>query len=142
KKVGEIEYGKPKVRTASVAMARCAPFSLTTMPIISTSSGGSSAFRTSSESVICGTAFAETKLTASMCLKPAEISALRYVVFSSAGIWPLRPCQASRGHSISLTESLISCLSLSSRASNVSDQRRYCEQQCKYLDQKKNAAAN
>ena len=61
--------------TAPVAIARCAPFSLTTIPIISTSSGGSSSFSTSSESAICGTDFGETNETASMCLNPALISA-------------------------------------------------------------------
>jgi hypothetical protein len=58
-------------------MALCAPFSLTTIPIISTSSGGSSSFSTSSESAICGTAFDETNETASMCLNPALISAFK-----------------------------------------------------------------
>ena len=38
--VSLIEYGNPSVRTASVASARSAPFSFTTMPMISTSSAG------------------------------------------------------------------------------------------------------
>src|SRR5262245_36453931 len=38
-----------------------------------------------------------------MCLNPASINALRYRFFSSAGICRLRPCHASRGHSISVT---------------------------------------
>ena len=53
--------GNPACARHCVLIARCAPFSLTTMPIISTSSGGSSSLRTSSESAICGTAFGETK---------------------------------------------------------------------------------
>ena len=55
--------------TAPVAIARSAPFSFTTMPIISTSRGGASFSSTPSLSAICGTAFGETKLTASMCRK-------------------------------------------------------------------------
>src|SRR4029077_18654865 len=73
------------------------------MPMISTSSGGSSCLRTSSESAICGIALGETKDTASICLNPAPINARRYWTFMAAGIWPLRPCQASRGHSMILT---------------------------------------
>src|SRR6516225_73850 len=85
-------------------MARSAPFSLTTMPMISTSSGGSRSLRTFLESASCGTAAGETKETASRCLKPAFISDLRYADLMSGGIRPLRPCQASRGHSMSLTD--------------------------------------
>src|SRR5689334_1196114 len=73
------------------------------MPMISTSSGGSSCLSTSSESAICGMALGETNDTASICLNPAPISARRYWTFMGAGIWPLRPCQASRGHSMILT---------------------------------------
>src|SRR5207248_2565560 len=73
--VGEIEHGYPSVVTRLVAIARAAPFSLTTMPMISTSFGGSSCSRTCSLSAICGTAFGETKLTASIFLKPALMSA-------------------------------------------------------------------
>ncbi len=65
------------METAWVATARSAPFSFTTIPMISTSSGGSSSFKTSSESAICGTAFGETNDTASMCLKPVLIRAFR-----------------------------------------------------------------
>src|SRR4029078_7671692 len=98
-----MEQGKPRVETDSVAMARSAPFSFTTIPMISTSSGTSICSNTCSLSAICGTAFGETKLTASMCLNPAPINARRYRVFSSVGICRLRPCHASRGHSISVT---------------------------------------
>src|ERR1700756_55721 len=65
------------IDTACVSIARWAPFSLTTIPIISTSSGGSSSFNTSSESAIWGTAFGDTNETASMCLNPALIKAFR-----------------------------------------------------------------
>src|SRR5215831_1322778 len=104
-----MEYGNPTVDTALVSIARCAPFSFTTMPMISTSSGGSRSFKTSSESVICGTAFGETNDAASMCLNPALIKAFRYSTLMSAGICPFNPCQASRGHSTSLTEALGIC---------------------------------
>src|SRR5215467_7862217 len=104
--VGETEYGNPSVCTASVAIARSAPFWFTTIPMISTSSGGSSCFNTSSESAICGTALGETNETASICLNPAPISARRYCTFAVAGIWPLSPCQASRGHSMIFTSLL------------------------------------
>src|SRR6266566_6665597 len=103
-----MEYGNPSVFTACVSMARCAPFSLTTIPMISTSSGGSSSFNTSSESDIWGTAFGDTNETASMCLNPALISACKYVRLMSDGICPFSPCQASRGHSISFMESALS----------------------------------
>src|SRR6476646_8110228 len=83
-------------------MARSAPFWFTTIPMISTSSGGSSSFKTASESAICGMALGETNDTASICLNHAPISARRYCTFTAEGIWPLRPCQASRGHSINL----------------------------------------
>ena len=89
-------------------MARSAPRSFTTMPMISTSSGGSSSLSTFSESAICGTAFGETNDTASMCLNPAATSAFRYSTFIAVGICPGRPCQASRGHSMSLIKSAIS----------------------------------
>jgi len=62
---------KPSVATASVSTARAAPFELTTMPMISTSSGGSRKARTCSASAICGTAWGETKETASIWRKPA-----------------------------------------------------------------------
>src|SRR5271170_6093091 len=78
------------------------------MPITSTSSGGSSSFRTSSESAIWGTAAGETKDTASMCLNPALIKARKYSSLICAGICPRSPCHASRGHSTSLTDSGIS----------------------------------
>src|SRR4029077_16754460 len=87
-------------------MARSAPFSFTTMPMISTSLGGSSCSSTFSLSAICGTAFGETKLAASMCLNPTPISARKYCAFTSVGISALSPCHASRGHSISFTASL------------------------------------
>src|SRR5579859_5336469 len=74
------------------------------MPMISRSSGGSSSFNTCSESAICGTALGETNDTASRCLNPAPISARRYCVLVSAEICCLRPCHASRGHSISLID--------------------------------------
>src|SRR5437762_717018 len=77
-----------------------------TMPMISTSSGALSCFSTFSLSAICGTALGETKLTASICLNPASISACKYCAFTSVGISLLRPCHASRGHSISFTVSL------------------------------------
>src|SRR5215471_10640858 len=76
------------------------------MPMISMSSGGSSSFNTSSESAIWGTAFGETNDAASMCVNPALIKAFRYSTLMSAGICPFNPCQASRGHSTSLTEAL------------------------------------
>src|ERR1700730_17054352 len=47
-------------------------------------------------------ALGETNDTASMCLNPAPISARRYWTLTAGGIWPLRPCQASRGHSMIL----------------------------------------
>src|SRR5262249_39591017 len=75
--VGETEYGNPTVLTASVLIALSAPFRLTTMPIISTSSGGSSSCSTSSESAICGIALGDTNDPASMCLNPALIKAFR-----------------------------------------------------------------
>src|SRR5262245_40524802 len=71
--------------------------------MISTSLGRSICSNTSSLSAICGTALGETKLTASMCLNPTSIKPRRYRLFSSVGICRLRPCQASRGHSISVT---------------------------------------
>src|SRR5215472_13326813 len=98
-----MEQGKPRVETACVAMARSAPFSFTTIPMISTSLGISICSSTFSLSANCGMALGETKLTASMCLNPASIRARRYRVFSSVGICRLRPCHASRGHSISVT---------------------------------------
>ena len=61
-----------------------------------------------SESAICGIALGETNDTASMCLNPAAISALRYSTLTGVGICPGSPCQASRGHSMSLMESAIS----------------------------------
>src|SRR4029453_6065642 len=84
-------------------MARSAPFSFTTIPMISTSLGSSICSSTFSLSAICGTALGETKLTASMCLNPASIRARRKRVFSAVGICRLRPCHASRGHSINVT---------------------------------------
>src|SRR5579864_4100451 len=101
--VGDTEYGNPSVCTASVAIARSAPFWFTTIPMISTSSGGSSSLRTASESAICGMALGETNDTASICLNPAPISARRYCTLTAVGIWPFRPCQASRGHSMIFT---------------------------------------
>src|SRR5271165_4735308 len=93
-------------------MARSAPFLLTTMPMISTSAGASRKLRTCSESAICGTAAEETKETASMCRKPAAMSARRYSALTSTGISFGNPCQASRGHSMSLTGAVISESSL------------------------------
>ena len=61
-----------------------------------------------SESAICGIALGETNDTASMCLNPAAISAFRYSTLTAVGICPGSPCQASRGHSMSLMESAIS----------------------------------
>src|SRR6476661_11044256 len=84
-------------------MARSTPFSFTTIPMISTSSGGSRCISTCSESAIWGTALGETNDTASMCLKPAFTSARRYAAFWSAGMSPFSPCHASRGHSTILT---------------------------------------
>src|SRR5262249_8153744 len=98
-----MEQGNPRLETACVAMARSAPFSFTTIPMISTSLGISICSSTFSLSANCGIALGETKLTASMCLNPASIRARRYRVFSSVGICRLRPCHASRGHSISVT---------------------------------------
>src|ERR1700730_5482948 len=103
-----MEYGNPSVFTACVSMARCAPFSLTTIPMISTSSGASSSFNTSSESAIWGTAFGDTNETASRCLNPVLISVCKYVRLMSDGICPFSPCQASRGDSISFMESALS----------------------------------
>src|SRR5437762_221693 len=77
------------------------------MPMISTPSSGPSWASTSSLSAICGTAFGETKLTASMCRKPAAIRPPKYSTFRSAGIFLGKPCQASRGHSMSLTDSIV-----------------------------------
>src|SRR4029077_6807095 len=98
-----MEQGKPRVETARVAMARSAPFSFTTIPMISTSSGTSICSSTFSLSAICGMALGETKLTASMCLNPASTRARKYRAFSSIGICRVRPCQAARGHSIRIT---------------------------------------
>src|ERR1700761_4889121 len=105
--VGEIEYGNPNVVTRPVFTARSAPFAFTTIPMISTSSGGSVNSSTASESAICGTAFSLTKLAASICRNPAAISVRRYSAFTSAGITLSSPCQASRGHSMIFTCSLI-----------------------------------
>jgi hypothetical protein len=69
-----------------VAIARSAPFSFTTIPMISTPSVEPSCASTCSLSAICGTAFGETKLTASMWRKPASINARRYSTFRSVGI--------------------------------------------------------
>src|SRR2546423_4931192 len=77
------------------------------MPIISMPSAGPSCASTCSLSAICGTAFGETKLTASMWQKPAAIKARRYSTFRSVGMMPGKPCQASRGHSMSLTDSIV-----------------------------------
>src|SRR4051812_11986171 len=96
--------------TALVAIARSAPLSFITMPMISTSSGGFSFRSTSSESAICGTAFGETNDTASMCLNPAAIKDFKYCTFIAVGICPASPCQASRGHSINLISSAMLCL--------------------------------
>src|SRR6266576_6113680 len=98
-----MEQGKPRVETACVAMERSAPFSFTTIPMISMSLGTSICSSTFSLSAICGTALGETKLTASMCLNPTSIRVRKYWVFNSVGISRLRPCHASRGHSISVT---------------------------------------
>ena len=38
---------------------------------------------------------------ARLFLKPAEMSARKFSTFVAVGIWPERPSQASRGHSIS-----------------------------------------
>src|SRR2546423_2797175 len=75
--------------------------------MISTPLSGPSWPSTFSLSAICGTAFGETKLTASMCRKPAATSPRRYSTFRSVGIWRGKPCQASRGHSMSLTDSIV-----------------------------------
>src|SRR5258706_7312783 len=88
--------------------ARSIPCSFTTMPIISGGSvpDGSPArnpFMTSSLSAIWRTCFGETKLTASMCFTPAAVSLRRYSTFVSVGIISVRPCQASRGHSMIFT---------------------------------------
>src|SRR6266699_1723158 len=96
------------VVTPGVASARSIPFSFTTMPMIS---GGSvpvgrealSSFITSSLSAICFTCFGETKLTASMCRKPASTSSFKYSALYSVGICSGNPCHASLGHSISFT---------------------------------------
>src|SRR5437879_8629229 len=62
---------------------------------------------TSSLSAICFTCFGETKLIASTCLNPASTSSLRYSALYSVGISSGNPCQASRGHSISVTSLVI-----------------------------------
>ena len=82
---------KPQHVHRSVAIARSAPFSFTTIPMISTPGTGPSSRSTSSESAICGTAAGDTKLTASICRNPASTSRRRYAAFRSAGIVPLQP---------------------------------------------------
>src|SRR5581483_5566931 len=62
-------------------------------------------FITSSLSAICFTCFGETKLTASMCRKPASTSCVKYSALYSVGMNSGSPCQASRGHSINFTGS-------------------------------------
>src|SRR5712664_3684825 len=99
------------VVTPGVARARSNPFSFTTIPMISAGSvfGGREALNfamTSSLSAICLTCFGETKLTASMCLKPASTSSFKYSALYSVRICSGNPCQASRGHSISFTFSM------------------------------------
>ncbi len=64
--------------------------------------------RTRSESAICGTAAGETKLTASMCVKPASIRPSQIAGLRLGGICAGSPCQASRGHSMILTAFFIS----------------------------------
>src|ERR1700733_13582178 len=95
-------------------MARSAPLTLTTMPMTSSSSvvsdGRSARASTCSESAICGMAFAETKETASRWRKPAVTRARRYSALTSLGMVTGRPCQASRGHSMILTELLAELL--------------------------------
>src|SRR5260370_42619906 len=81
------------------------------MPIISGGSmlAGREVFSfaiTSSLSAICFTCFSETKLTASMCLKPASTSSFKYSALYSVGICSGNPCHASLGHSISFTFSM------------------------------------
>src|SRR4029077_1845680 len=63
---------------------------------------------TSSLSAICFTCFGDTKLTASMCLNPASTSSFKYSALYSVGMYSGNPCQASRGHSISFTASMLS----------------------------------
>src|ERR1700736_1875145 len=87
-------------------MARSAPFSFTTIPMISILLGGWSCPKTSSLSAICFTCFGETKLTASMCLNPATTNSFRYSAFVSVGMKSGSPCHASLGHSIILTVSI------------------------------------
>src|SRR6266478_10235094 len=100
------------VVTPGVPSARCNPFSFTTIPIISGSSTpeGREAFSfaiTSSLSAICFTCLGETKLTASICLNPASTSSFKYSTLYSVGMTSGNPCQASRGHSISFTVSMV-----------------------------------
>src|SRR6266436_2735895 len=108
RKYAEMEYGYPSVVTPGVFKARSIPCSFTTIPMISGRStpGGSPArndFITSSLSAIWRTSFGETKLTASICLKPTAVSFRRYSTFNSVGMTSASPCHASRGHSTIFT---------------------------------------
>src|SRR6266404_1115718 len=108
RKYAEMEYGYPSVVTPGVFKARSIPCSFTSIPMISGRStpGGSPArndFITSSLSAIWRTCFGETKLTASICFTPAAASLRRYWIFVSVGMISVRPCQASRGHSMIFT---------------------------------------
>src|SRR5436190_18794199 len=89
------------------------------MPMISTSSSGPSCSRIFSLSAICGTAFGETKLTASICRKPAATRPRKYSAFRSVGICRGSPCHASRGHSMSLMDSIAEVTSRLSRKCDV-----------------------
>ena len=78
------------VVTPGVARARSSPFSFTTMPMISgaAASVGREALNlrmTSSLSAICLTCLGETKLTASMCLKPAASECFQIFSFVFGG---------------------------------------------------------
>src|SRR6267154_1533730 len=99
------------VVTPGVASARCNPFSFTAMPIISgrSSPAGRESFSfaiTSSLSAICLTCLGETKLTASICLKPASTNSFIFSALVSVGMKSASPCHASLGHSISFTVSI------------------------------------
>src|SRR5215469_5622521 len=103
------------VVTPGVAKARSSPFSLTTIPMIS--GGSESEGRepqnraiTSSLSAICLTCLGETKLTASMCRKPASTSSFKYSALYSVEMNSCSPCQASRWHSISFVDSAMFCM--------------------------------